>query len=501
LCWPGGNFEERAMPIEPDAKMPAEPAKTPAEKDFSATPYAATFQFGGGEPVRLQAFAAEETAPEPVAVLVCHGMGQQVRFETIGQIGAAILKQAQAAGCTVDANGVHLLAQETGFLARTELNWRLDGKPHQAHVYEAYWAPVTEGKVTYAETLQFLFQAAWRGFRCSRFFRKATFQRWMFDGMQDMTIAAGTKIMLVVVALVLGFEALSIAFVTLRVAAGVKLVASMAWPAMPALHDATVGSVARFFWQDLLQLLKPFVPQHAALHHPASAGEWGRAAAKTVGWFVLIAQGFFMRYFLIEYAGDVAAYVSPFKDSKFDSIRSEIQAIGLKVARVIYGFDPVAGVPHYKKIVMVGHSLGSVLAYDTLNAILNSDLVSPTPGSRKTVERTTHLITFGSPLDKTAFLFRNQSNHIADPIREQMAAGYQPLIRSYELFRKRLTWINLWSKMDIVSGKLEYYDVVPEDDKRHIQNMPDPDAHTPLAAHTQYWGGRLLAETLYDAVK
>jgi len=275
----------------------------------------------------------------------------------------------------------------------------------------------------------------------------------------------------------------------------------MVWPSLPALDEAKFGSVARFFWEDLLQLLKPFVPQHAVLHHWPDTGEWWRAAAKTLGWFVLIGQGFFMRYFLIEYAGDVAAYISPFKDSKFDSIRTEIQAIGLNVARVIYGFDAVAGVPHYRRIVVAGHSLGSVLAYDTLNAILNTDLTSPAPGSRKTVERTTHLITFGSPLDKTAFLFRNQSNHIADPIREQMAAGFQPLIRSYDPFRKRLKWINLWSKMDIISGELNYYDVVPEDDPLHVDNKQDPDAHTFLAAHVQYWNGKLLAETLYEAVK
>jgi hypothetical protein len=487
--------------------MPVDPvdlsAKTPDEKDFSATPYAAHFHFGGGEPVRLQAVAAGESEPEPepVAVLVCHGMGEQVRFETIGQIGAAILKKAKDAGCVVEANGVQLSAQADGFLARAELNWTLGGKRHQVHVYEAYWAPVTEGKVTYAETLQFLFQAAWRGFRCSGFFYRRSFDRWMFDDMQKAWISKWTQIALVFVALVLGLEALSIAFVTLRVAAGVKEVSSLVWPTLPALYDAKFGSVVRFFWQDLLQLLKPFVPEHAALHHAGNAGEWGKAAAKTVAWFALIAQGFFMRYFLIEYAGDVAAYISPYKDSKFDSIRSDIQAIGLKVARVIYGFDAVAGVPHYERIVVAGHSLGSVLAYDTLNAILNTDLTSKPSDRRDTVERTTHLITFGSPLDKTAFLFRNQSNHIADPIREQMAAGFQPLIRCYDPFRRRLKWINLWSKMDIISGELNYYDVVPESDPLHVQNKQDPDAHTPLAAHVQYWNGKLLAETLYDAVK
>ena len=229
-------------------------------------------------------------------------------------------------------------------------------------------------------------------------------------------------------------------------------------------------------------------------------------------WLALIAQAFFMRYFLVEYAGDVAAYISPFKDSKFDSIRTEIQAIGLNVAKVIYGFDGVHGVPHYQRIVVAGHSLGSVLAYDTLNAIINLDLTSPKPGSPRAVERTTQLITFGTPLVKTAFLFRNQSNLVADPMREQMAAGFLPVILSYDKFRRRLKWINLWSRMDIISGSLSYYDrptplskdpLPPEEarfQKLHVQNLQDPDASTPLKAHVQYWNGKLLGSVLYDAI-
>ena len=500
------------MPADPS--KPADPSNTadapvnaPAGDRFAATPRRASFRYGDEEPIRIQAAAvAGEPEPSPVAVLVCHGMGEQVRFETVGQVAGAILTHAKAAGCAIDPNGVEISYQDKSFLARAELNWTRGGKRHQVHVYEAYWAPVTEGKVTYVETLQFLLQAAWRGFRCSRFLRKATFQRWMFDDMQDLTISAWTQIALFGVALVVLLEAATIAFVGFRVAAGVKEVASIAaWPAMPPFSLASqhfgawVLSVLAFLGNSVLQVLKPFLPDHAVLHHPDTVRHWFGAVVRTAAWLAMIGQAFFVRYFLIEYAGDVAAYISPFKDSKFDSIRTEIQAIGLNVARVIYGFDPVRGVPHYERIVIAGHSLGSVLAYDTLNAIINLDRA--TPGNRQAVERTTHLITFGSPLDKTAFLFRNQSNHVADPIREQMAAGMQPLIRSYAEFRARLTWINLWSRMDIISGKLMYYDVVPEGDPLHVRNELDPDAKVPLAAHVQYWNGRLLAQELYDAVK
>jgi pimeloyl-ACP methyl ester carboxylesterase len=259
----------------------------------------------------------------------------------------------------------------------------------------------------------------------------------------------------------------------------------------------------RFVLQCIAAALNPFLPEHAKLYHPIRVGAWRWLSAvwKTLVWLALIAQAFFVRYFLIEYVGDVAAYISPFKDSKFDAIRTEIQAIGLKVGRAIYGFTGVPGVPEYSRVIVVGHSLGSVLAYYTLNALINTDLVTEAAARRRVQERTSHLITFGSPLDKTAFLFRNQSNHPKDPLREQLAAGFQPLIQDYK-YRRDLTWINLWSPKDVISGELNYYDdpgIAPTD-PRQVDNLADPAGRTWFKAHVQYWAGELLADTLYGAV-
>src|SRR6185295_15762857 len=114
-----------------------------------------------------------------------------------------------------------------------------------------------------------------------------------------------------------------------------------------------------------------------------------------------------------------AAYVSPYKSSKFDELRKRIQKVGWEVGKGIYGLD-------YSRVVMVGHSLGSLLAYDTLNALINFEQTGP---FKPVLARTPALITFGSPLDKTAFIFRMQRE---DWIREQMAAAMQPLIVDYK---------------------------------------------------------------------
>jgi hypothetical protein len=146
---------------------------------------------------------------------------------------------------------------------------------------------------------------------------------------------------------------------------------------------------------------------------------------------------------------------------------------------------------------------GSVLAYDTLNALINLDNVSTPENRRDVIGRTRALITFGSSLDKTAFIFGMQARTDQEWIREQLAASVQPLLVSYDDYRpSSFDWVNIWSKMDIISGELNYYD----DPARAfnaapcVQNKPDPDARTPLKAHVEYWNNRLLRQELYRFV-
>ena len=175
--------------------------------------------------------------------------------------------------------------------------------------------------------------------------------------------------------------------------------------------------------------------------------------------------------------------------------------VGLDAGRVVYGLDPTGkgDYPNYSRIVVVGHSLGSLLAYDTLNALINLENTGAIEG-RAVMLRTRALVTFGSPLDKTAFIFRMQRQ---DLLREQMVAAMQPLIVDYDQFRPpEFNWVNIWSRADVISGALNYYDRpdLPENDPQHVQNMQDPQAWKPLAAHVQYWENDMLREQLYRLV-
>jgi hypothetical protein len=437
----------------------------------------------------------------PVAVVVCHGMGQQVRYETISSVAQAIRAEAEARNGAVSPVQVHLAADPDGSLiARAEVGWRdAQGGAHEVHVYEAYWAPLTEGKVTYWDTVKFLLLAGWNGMKYSQPLGPRTFKRWMFDAKKTMQIGPFTFPGLIVMLAFLLVQVAIIGCVLLELAQQYKAVI-----AQPLPHSGHVKQII-LGW---LQWLGPFFPGHAVLLHPGAFGhhDWWEPL-HLLAWFAIVGEVFFVRYFIIEYVGDVAAYISPYKDSKFDELRQKIQKVGLDVGKVVYGFGPPhVTLPDYRRVVMVGHSLGSVLAYDTLNALINLDNVSDPGERRHVVARTRALLTFGSPLDKTAFIFRMQPRNEEDWIREQMAASVQPLIVSYPLYRPpRFEWINIWSRMDIISGFLDYYDD-PSNPAREanippcVVNMRDPQSWIPFYAHVQYWKKKLLHQQLYRLV-
>jgi hypothetical protein len=119
-----------------------------------------------------------------------------------------------------------------------------------------------------------------------------------------------------------------------------------------------------------------------------------------------------VRSFLVQYAGDVVAYVSAHSVSQFDELRTSIQKTALNIANAVYGQEI------YQRVILLGHSLGSVIAYDTFNGMVNE-------GSHGVRLRSTDLITFGSPLDKTAFVFRSQKVARAD-FRKRSPLKFRP---------------------------------------------------------------------------
>jgi hypothetical protein len=213
-------------------------------------------------------------------------------------------------------------------------------------------------------------------------------------------------------------------------------------------------------------------------------------------WPFLIAFSAKVRELMVQYVGDVAIYVTSNKLDRFDEVRGKIKEAARSVASAVFtAYEQNSSKFLYENVAVVGHSLGSVIAYDTLNRLMLDDWLADQ--ALGIARRAKTMVTFGSPLNKTAFLFTIQGSDSMH-IRERLASTVQPLIVSYPKFRK-LKWINVYSRNDIISGPLEFYDLpgfedLPDAQRpvEAVENVRDKDAAVPIVAHVSYWKNKLV---------
>lgn len=212
-----------------------------------------------------------------------------------------------------------------------------------------------------------------------------------------------------------------------------------------------------------------------------------------------------IRNFLINFLGDVAIYTNLNQRQTNFAVRSQIlEECGHAITSL---YNDLQNEGDDFEIVVAAHSLGTVIAYDTLNDLFNRARIgAPAPGAQATMPQAREvclklrgLLTFGSPLNKTYYFFRDQSAaeailraQIIDQLHSfRLLAPTGALdgvrVATFDFgdaeLRGRLQtfrWINIWSLMDPVSGKLFFYDV------------PERDQHSrcywvPLLAHLSYW--------------
>jgi hypothetical protein len=247
--------------------------------------------------------------------------------------------------------------------------------------------------------------------------------------------------------------------------------------------------------------------QYVRFFDPAQLPHWQQLVIQIFGnpywvWPALLSISKSIGNIIVEYPGDVAIYVAPNKLDRFNEVRQKIKQLALDSLSPIYSARANASAaPLYSKVAVVGHSLGSVIAYDTLNKLLLLDALQ---NNAIGVEaRTSILETFGSPLDKTAFFYSYQGTENFN-IREQLAASVQPLIQG-DANTRGFPWINVFSRSDIISGRLKFYDVFPPGSAvppalYPVENVADPDAVVPLIAHVEYWKNSTLWNKLLNVI-
>jgi hypothetical protein len=387
-----------------------------------------------GQAVEFTVRSDEQTVTDDahVAVIVAHGMGQQVPFQTLGDFVEGARTAAAAPDTKVEATTRFVRAADgtPKRLSRLETTLMLNGAPTRVDFYEVYWAPHTEGVATLRDVIRFLFRAGLGRWRPGK-----PFERWVDGDFRRFPVPFRIQLYLWLALLVVA--------------------------ALVVLNTVIAAGFARV----ITGALTPGIPT-------------------ALMWAFLAGLSWLVRQLLVQYVGDVAVYVEAQSLDRFGQARTAIRESAAALARTVYSLH------QYQHVAMVGHSLGSVVIYDTLNQMLLED------ETRR--QRTRLLFTFGSPLDKTAYLFGSQVE--GNSARELLAASLQPLIQSTA---NRPRWVNVYSRRDIIGGPLDYYDHPdsPKDAPRSVHNLVDPYATTPVAAHVQHWKSPFLYRTFIDELQ
>ncbi len=222
-----------------------------------------------------------------------------------------------------------------------------------------------------------------------------------------------------------------------------------------------------------------------------------------------------IRWFLIDFMGDVAIYTNLNQRKSYFRIRARIlQECGHALTTLYTDLDnrvaalnrqAGAGNPATFELVLAAHSLGTVIAYDTVNDHFNRARIGvPAAGPAivpPALDVCLHLrglLTFGSPLNKVYYFFRDRSAPEA-LLRSQIVDGlhgFRLLVPDAQLpgaplapvpeapaltaLEQQFQWINVWAPMDPFCGKLFFYDLPEAMQLKRWYLLP-------ILAHLSYW--------------
>jgi hypothetical protein len=498
--------------------------------------------------------ARKKLAKARTAILLVHGIGEQNPYETLDQFGRNLMRYLSFEG---GINDLQIEAARYDHNDSTEARIRLKTQAFGPDpnteglidIYEYYWAPQTEDKISYRETLAWLIKTTLTPIRLFnenlREMTNGSESRHTSDqpDESDEPLTRGAvfmreirRIILIYVPLlfVLG-GLLYLVPQTIKLPGTVKdildswtsrhmfakgvmtfcfvcglalnlVVIKQAWQAwLRYKRQQPVMVVRSWIWQTfMLGLL--FVAAGIGVGYlwSVSIPDYFSPLLNVNVLLFLLAAGFarVVQFFFASFIGDVAVYTNADAKARNFLVRKAILAGSTNaVIRLLQEKNVAQANDPYDQVIVAGHSLGSVIAYDTLNQLLNKrysredQIVGCVPPKTRVTQdelnKILGLVTFGCPLDKVHYFFReNVPAHQA--IRAQLLQFLQsfrkrPSNYDYGLYRLQrydasglnsVLWLNAWSKQDPVSGALHFYTGLT---RRHFKYK------IPIYAHLSYW--------------
>ncbi len=206
------------------------------------------------------------------------------------------------------------------------------------------------------------------------------------------------------------------------------------------------------------------------------------------------------RRFLKEYVGDIKQFVS--YNEILPSYEGRQKILNASINQIRHVLED----EDCQRVVLIGHSLGSAIAYESLLELrrynrvrqTNNPLTGPVP-----LNKVHYLVTLGSPIDKINYFFGSESSrylayeNVVDELRGDITeipfsqTGRQPWIH----------WLNYWDAGDPISGPIE--SVIGKSvreqkvDNVQIASYLFPD---PAASHSAYFLTSSVMEDLFNII-
>ncbi|MBD2353160.1 hypothetical protein H6G41_00735 [Tolypothrix sp. FACHB-123] len=383
------------------------------------------------------------------AFLLIHGIGQQNPYETLDYFAQNLLNYFHQEHLETDLEH-HIARRELANGSRwTESFVRLTPKdstqPGIIDVHEYYWAPDTEDKISVPEILQWAEQTL---DGTIEFYNRPENQDLLDSLLQNQHRQGLFKFRLRSLTIVL--RIFNFIYPILRLL--ILLALLVAGPFLK-------GRYLQSAWKLSKKLITPL---------------------------------------LINFVGDVAIYTKTDPKSPYQKIRQQVITECLTLLQQIIK-DPNA---NYDQVIILGHSLGSCIAYDTLNLLCIESSLSGDLGKSMDIDKLKGLVTFGSPLDKIAFFFRNvaqEQQYIRRRIMEHLNSfrvkpelvkksdylGKNPVICQLE----HITWVNYYHLEDPISGNLDYYENLINEEMTYPSSWGS-------SGHLGYWTDMKFYESI-----
>lgn len=213
----------------------------------------------------------------------------------------------------------------------------------------------------------------------------------------------------------------------------------------------------------------------------------------------LVLLGFAIARFLEQYVSDVVFWTTTLEKDVRHQKRQEI----LRAAEdmVLHVLDD----PQCERIVVLGHSLGTAIAHETLLRLgrrLKADYEARLDGPSRyeALRKISHIITYGSPIDRISYFFNltysryHRFNRVADELMGQASDlpykdKRQPIIQ----------WVNIRDRADPIASRLfSPRGAIPN--REEVQEVEVASSHfpNPGGAHTGYFESWLASKVVYD---